>query len=127
MLLFCVCYDVDPLVCIPFLLVDSSSLASIPDSVRRSFSFDPTLLSGGSSAVEKSEQIVAGAEEYMKVTDGDEHEQETSSLSKQLKEMVSITRACSIRKRLLQSLYSQSTMRFSFLSGCVEESEGSAA
>jgi hypothetical protein len=70
---------------------DASSMSGIPDEVRRNFSFDPTLLSGGTHAVEKTEQAYADADEYMKIKDDDEEEDiGSSSLSKELKQMVRI-------------------------------------
>ena len=60
----------------------------VPEEVRRNFSFEPTLLSGGVHAVEKAEQMYAGADEYMR-TGGDDEDDEigASSLSKELKQM----------------------------------------
>lgn len=63
---------------------------NIPDAVRKSFSFDPTLLTGGTHAVDKAEQMYAGADEYMRGPASEAEDQEeigASSLSKELKEM----------------------------------------
>jgi hypothetical protein len=62
---------------------------NVPEEVRKAFNFDPTLLSGGVHAVEKTEQMYAGADEYMRTGDNDDGEDDigASSLSKELKQM----------------------------------------
>lgn len=75
-------------------------MSSIPDEVRHSFSFDPTLLSGGSQAVEKDEQAYADADEYMKINPEEDEDLGSSSLSKELKQMVRTTTDTQRRKRL---------------------------
>ena len=71
-------------------MAESDYAKGLPESVRRNFSFDPTLLAGGSQAVEKNEQIYAGADEYMRAHHDSSEEEDIgeSSLSQELAQMV---------------------------------------
>jgi len=66
-------------------IAEYPSLRALPESIRRNFSFEPTLLRGGTQAVDRIETAYAGADEYMK--GGGDDVTGVSSLSKQLKEM----------------------------------------
>ena len=70
-----------------------SHAVAVPDAVKQGFSFDPTLLQGGSQSVEKNEQIYAGADDYMRAGSGgaggddDDLDLDSSSLSQELAQL----------------------------------------
>lgn len=69
----------------------ASQTVAVPDAVKQSFSFEPTLLQGGSQSVEKNEQIYAGADDYMRAgasgSGDDDDDLGSSSLSQELAQL----------------------------------------
>lgn len=80
---------------------ESNELQSVSESARRNFSFDPTLLSGGSQASDHNEEIYADADSYMKVPQGGEDEDDlgSSSLSRELHQLGVLKKAKAASKR----------------------------
>ncbi len=67
---------------------ENTSMQSLPSSVRANFSFDPSLLSGGSQAADGTTEMYADADDYMKAGAGGEDEDiGSSSLSQELKQL----------------------------------------